>query len=114
MSVDADAPGKHGAKNTAFMNKLQDCIAKGPLKNHCAVGGFSAKTHRSEIKNIIRRIRGQLDVLDSAVTDASCEGLNVVSDRACQDIRELLCELQDATGAIVRQEGAYGKEHGRR
>ena len=28
--------------------------------------------------------------------------------------KALLCELQDATGAIVRQEGAYGKEHGRR
>ena len=113
MSVAADAPVKRGAKNTAFMNELQNCIAKGPLK-HCAVGGFSAKPHRSEIKNIIRGIRGQLDVLDSATTDASCEGLNVVTGRACQDIKALLCELQDATGAIVRQEGAYGKEHGRR
>ena len=113
MSVADDAPAKYGAKNTAFMNELQNCIAKGPLK-HCAVGGFSAKPHRSEIKNIILRIRGQLDVLDRLVPTASCEGLDVVSDRACQDIRELLRELQDATGAIVRQEGAYGKEHVRR
>ena len=97
------------AQSAEFINELRNCISKGPPKNHCAVGGFSAKTHRSEIKNIIRGIRGQLDVLDSATTDASCEGLNVVTGRACQDIKALLCELQDATGAIVRQEGAYGK-----
>ena len=91
------------ATNEAFRNELGNFISKGPPKNHCGVGGFRANNHRSEIKDIIRRIRGQLDVLDSVVTNASCKGLGVVSDRACQDIRELLCDMQNATGAIVKR-----------
>jgi hypothetical protein len=106
MSVahDSGTAGKHDAKTPAFINELKNCIAKGPLK-HRAVGGLRDNTDRGELKNVIRRIRGQLDVLDSAVIDASAEGLDVVSDRACHDIGELLRELH----AIVRPGRVWGR-----
>jgi hypothetical protein len=103
MSV-AREPGKHDAKNPAFINELRNCIAQGPLK-HCAVGGLRDNAGRGELKNVIRRIRGQLDALDSAVIDASAEGLEKVSDRACHDIRALLREMQEA---IVHRAVACG------
>ena len=104
MSVDHD-PNAHvptpNAKTSLFLNKLKSVIGKGPSKKK-----EQEYTHeRSELKNVIRRIRGQLDILDDTIDCTEEEGLNKVADRACHDIRELLHELQNATGAQGDQWG---------
>jgi hypothetical protein len=92
-------------KNAAFMSELKKCISKSHPK-HCAVGGFRDNTSRGELKDVISRIRDQLDVLDRAVFDPNVQRLDEVADRACNDIGALLCDMQNATGAIVRQGAA--------